>query len=187
MSIILGNGKEGIVYTLLIRGREYAVKQFKPKKSLNKLQIEANLQQKAAKIGISPKVRECNLEKKYIRMDKLDTSLYQIMKKRQGRLSIKRQKEIMNLANELDRIKVFHGDPNPANFMVKGDKLYIIDYGFAQPIDEKLIKKYSTKTPNRKYMIWGFLLKCRECFGEGINYSYLRTCLPKKTREKFKF
>ena len=58
MSIILGNGKDGIVYILEKRGREYAVKQFKPHKSINKIELEAKLQQKAARYGISPIVRE---------------------------------------------------------------------------------------------------------------------------------
>ena len=40
MSVILGNGKDGIVYTLLHRNKEYAVKQFKPAKSQNKIKIE---------------------------------------------------------------------------------------------------------------------------------------------------
>ena len=187
MSIILGNGKEGIVYILEKRGREYAVKQFKPYKSVNKLELEAKLQQKAARVGISPIVREYNLDKKYIRMDKLDMSLYQIMKKKNGRLSIAHQKAIVELADELDKIKVFHGDPNPANFMVKGGKLYIIDFGFAQAIDEKIIKKYKTTTPNKKYMIWGFLLKCKEHFNNDIKYTYLRKQLSKPMRDKFNF
>ena len=105
MSIILGNGKEGIVYILEKRGREYAVKQFKSYKSIKKLELEAKLQQKAARVGISPIVREYNLDKKYIRMDKLDMSLYQIMKKKNGRLSIAHQKAIVELADELDKIK----------------------------------------------------------------------------------
>ena len=97
MPVILGNGKDGIVYTLLYRGREYAIKQFKPQKSLNKIQLEADLQRKAAKIGISPKVKECNLDKRYIRMDKLDKSLYKLMQNKGGKLSIKYQKAIVEI------------------------------------------------------------------------------------------
>ena len=185
MSIILGNGKDGIVYILEKRGREYAVKQFKPHKSINKIELEAKLQQKAARYGISPIVRECNTDKKYIRMDKLDNSLYQIMKKKNGRLSIARQKAIVDLANTLDKIKIFHGDPNPANFMEKDGKLYMIDFGFSQPINYKIIKKYKTTTPNKKYMIWGFLLQCKDHFNNDIKYSYLRKQLSKKIRDKF--
>ena len=186
MSIILGNGKDGIVYTLLYRGREYAVKQFKPTKSLNRIQLEANLQQKAARVGLSPKVKECNLDKRYIRMDKLDSSLYKLMHKKGGKLSIKYQKAIVEMANKLDKIGIFHNDPNIANFMIKDGKLYIIDYGFAKPINKTIIKKY-TSTPNKKYMIWGFLLKCREEFGPDIKYSYLSKSLSPEIRKKFNF
>ena len=186
MSIILGNGKDGIVYTLLYRGREYAVKQFKPQKSLNKIQLEADLQTRAANIGISPKVKECNLDKRYIRMDKLDKSLYKLMQKKGGKLPIKYQKSIVEMADKLDKLGIFHNDPNIANFMIKGDKLYIIDYGFAKPINTRIIKKY-TNTPNKKYMVWGFLLKCREEFGPDIKYSYLSKQLEPEIRKKFNF
>ena len=71
--------------------------------------------------------------------------------------------------------------------MVKGGKLYIIDFGFAQAIDEKIIKKYKTTTPNKKYMIWGFLLKCKEHFNNDIKYTYLRKQLSKPMRDKFNF
>ena len=94
MSVILGNGKDGIVYTLLHRNKEYAVKQFKPAKSQNKIKIESDFQTKAARYGISPKVRECNLDKRYIRMDKLDKSLFKLMEEKQGKLPIKYQKSI---------------------------------------------------------------------------------------------
>ena len=186
MSVILGNGKDGIVYTLLHRNKEYAVKQFKPAKSQNKIKIESDFQTKAARYGISPKVRECNLDKRYIRMDKLDKSLFKLMEEKQGKLPIKYQKSIVNIANTLDKIGIFHNDPNIANFMVKDGKLYIIDYGFAKPINSALIKKY-TKTPNKKYMIWGFLLKCREEFGSDIKYSYLSKQLTREIRKKFNF
>ena len=58
----------------------------------------------------------------------------------------------------LDKINIFHGDPNPANFMIKDGKLYIIDYGFAKIIDKKLYKKLRTNTPNNKFMILGFII-----------------------------
>jgi len=186
MSVILGNGKDGIVYTLLYRNKEYAVKQFKPAKSLNKIQLEADLQKKAARFGISPKVKECNLDKRYIRMEKLDKSLYKFMKEKHGKLPIRYQKAIVNIANKLDKIGIFHNDPNIANFMINDGKLYIIDYGFAKPINDRIISKY-TKLPNKKYMIWGFLLKCREEFGPDIKYSHLSKQLTPEIRKKFKF
>ena len=182
--IILGKGKEGIVTSCKRRNRWYAVKQFKKRKSPFKIALEAKLQQIAAKVGISPKVRECNIEDKFIRMDRLETSLYKIMKSKGGKLNIKRQRQIIKIIKTLDKIKIFHGDPNPANFMEKDGQLYIIDFGFAEPITDKIVKKYDTTRPNQKYMILGLILKCKESFGD-IKYSYLRQYISKSNQLKF--
>ena len=76
----------------------------------------------------------------------------------------------------MDETGVFHGDPNPANFMLKGASMYMIDYGFARDIDDKLVKKYETNTPNTKFMILGLILKLKEIYREhnpNIEYKVL--------------
>ena len=50
-------GKEGATYVTSCQdGTNYAIKLFKKRKSINKLKKEVELQQKAAQLGISPKV-----------------------------------------------------------------------------------------------------------------------------------
>jgi len=178
------NGKEGRTFNIKVKSKYYALKKFKKSKSKNNILKEARFQHTASLREISPKIYECNLDDKHIIMDKLDKNLFKVLKKNNGKLSIKYQKEIVRLINSLDNINIFHGDPNPANFMFKNSKLYIIDYGFAKIIDQKLCKKLQTKTPNKKFMILGFILKCKESF-ENTNYTHLKKYLTKNDIDKF--
>ena len=82
-------------------------------------------------------------------MEKLDKSVFEILKDNNGALSEDLQKSIVTLLQKLDEIKIFHADPNPSNFMIRGRKLFIIDYGFGKRIDKRLI----TKTRNGKHQI----------------------------------
>ena len=41
------------------------------------------------------------------------------------------QRKIVGVITKMDETGVFHGDPNPANFMLRGSTMYMIDYGFA--------------------------------------------------------
>ena len=159
------SGKEGNVYLVKYRNKEYALKQFRSHKSSKNIQKESDIQHKCAKHGISPKIKEVNLHCKYIVMDKMDYSLMDLIKKYKGRIPKKYQQEIINIISKLDQIKVFHGDPNPVNFMVKNKKLYLIDYGFAKEIDEKIIQKHGTENPNQLFMIIGLLIQLKETYG----------------------
>ena len=98
-------------------------------------------------------------------MEKMDYSLLDLIKKYKGKIPKKYQQEIINIINKLDTINIFHGDPNPCNFMFKNNKLYLIDYGFAKKIDTKLVEKHGTKTPNKRFMIIGLLIKLKETYG----------------------
>jgi len=178
------NGKEGQAFNIKVKSKYYALKKFKKAKSKNNILKEAQLQHTASLKGISPNIYECNLDKKYIIMDKLDTNLFKILRKNNGKLSIKYQKEIVRIINMLDKINIFHGDPNPANFMIKDGKLYIIDYGFAKIIDQKLYKKLQTTVPNKKFMLLGFILKCKDSFSN-TNYTYLKKYLNEDDINKF--
>ena len=42
--------------------------------------------------------------------------------------------------------------------------MYMIDYGFAKDIDDRLIKKYETNSPNMKFMILGLILKLKDIY-----------------------
>lgn len=159
------SGKEGTVYLVKHCKKDYALKQFRNHKVPRNIQKEAEMQQKCAKHGISPKIKEVNLHCKYIVMDKMDYSLQDLIKKYNGRIPKKYQQEIINLIAMLDKIKVFHGDPNPSNFMIKDKRLYLIDYGFAKEIDDKLIEKHGTKELNKHFMIVGLLIQLKQTYG----------------------
>ena len=141
---------------------------------------EASFQQRAAEIGVSPVIIDINPVKKYIVMEKMDETLFDIIKKNKGVIPITYQKQIFTIFNKLDRIGILHGDPNSTNFMIKGRKLYIIDYGFAKEIDKKLINKYGTNKLNRHLMIFGFILQLREIFGNALKCKYLKSKLSKE-------
>ena len=158
-------GKEGTCYLVENRkGERYAMKCFAKSKSSNMLQKEALAQKEVAKYDLAPKIKEVNEDEKYIVMDHLDRNLFDIVKKNNGEIPDAYQKKVTSLISKLDETGIFHGDPNPANFMLKGQKMYIIDFGFAKDIDERLIKKYDTETPNKKFMPIGLILKLKEIY-----------------------
>lgn len=159
-------GKDGRTFLAIDENKnEVAIKIFKKNKSSRSIKREAKLQQTAAEHGISPRVLNYDGEGKYIVMEKLDINLWDCFCKQKGQLDKKQQKAIIHLFEELDKCKVFHGDPNPLNFMKKGNKWYVIDFGFAKPINDTTIAKYGA-TPNMKYMPLGFLKKIKDIYKE---------------------
>ena len=174
-------GKEGTTFLVVDKkGVEYAMKVFPKQKSINTLLKEVGHQNEAARHGIAPEIKEINKDEKYIVMEKLDKNLFDIVKKNNGEIPETIQRKIVNIIKRMDETGVFHGDPNPANFMMKGTTMYMIDYGFARDIDDKLMKKYETKTPNKKFMILGLILKLKEIYREhnpNIEYKVLSKIL----------
>ena len=177
-------GKEGTVYNVKKGSKYYAMKKFKKDKSENKLKLESDLQKIASKENISPKIYDVDLENKYIVMDKLDKNLFDILKENNGKLSSKYQKRMIEIFKTLDKVNVYHGDPNPLNFMEKNGELYIIDFGFGSKIDDKVCNKLKSKTPNLSYMPIGFLLKIKDVC-DTKNYPELLKCISKEDRIKF--
>ncbi|MCP3686725.1 MAG: hypothetical protein GY861_29150, partial [bacterium] len=84
---LLGNGKEGTTYLVETNGKEYAMKTFRKQKSSNTLRKEAELQNMAAEMGVSPRVVDVDTVSKYIVMEKLDRHLYDVLKKNKGIMS----------------------------------------------------------------------------------------------------
>lgn len=159
-------GKDGRTFLALDSNKkEVAVKIFKKSKSSHSIVREAKLQMIAAKHGLSPKVLDYDGDAKYIAMELLDTNLYDCFCEQEGQLTSEQQREVIRLFDKLDRCKVFHGDPNPLNFMKKGSKWYIIDFGMAKPITDKVRIRYGD-TPNKRYMSLGFLLQFRSIYKE---------------------
>ncbi len=179
--MILGTGKEGKTYLIQRRGREYAKKVFSKRKSSDKIIKEGELQDIASRTNISPKVIECNPTEKYILMEKMDIHLFTSNK---VRLSKDQQERIIEIFHKLDKKKIFNGDSNIFNYMVKKDKIYIIDFGRAVYIDDKFLLKFGTKTPNIDIMLPGLILKMREFKFPLSSYKYLMKNVSEDIRDK---
>ena len=183
----LGNrGKEGTTY--LVEGedkQEYAMKTFRKTKSSATLKKEYKLQKKAGKAGVSPHVYEYDQVSKYIVMDIMDRHLLDAMRDQKGTLRKYQQKRILEIFRILDDIGVFHGDANLANYMLQGRQIYLIDFGFAKAIDDRLCKKLGTSTPNADLMLLGFVLKLKELECPASAYKHLLPHIALGDREKF--
>ena len=183
----LGNkGKEGTTYLVTDNNnREFAMKTFRKTKSSNTLKNEYVLQKMAAKANISPRVVEYDSVSKYIVMEKMDTHLVDVMKKHKGNLSEEYQRRIVDIFKKLDDVNVFHGDSNILNYMLKGDKIYIIDFGFSKEITPRLCKKLGTDSPNMRIMTLGLILKLKDMKCPSSSWKYLKKHISKNEIDKF--
>lgn len=173
------DGKEGKVYEVSYRNKIYAKKQFKKTKSSKNIEKEVQFQKLAGKFGLAPKVKEYNLEDKYIIMEKMNVNLFDILKQKEGKLTKKQQEDIIDIFQRLDKHYIFHKDPNPLNFMYDNCKtLKIIDFGFSEMIDENP----KIKNPNMEYMILGLLIKLQKLF-PGVEYKHLYKNLSKEQQK----
>lgn len=164
------SGKDGIVVEVKTTSSStYAMKKFRKNKSVSKIEAEVKFLKRGANVDISPKVREYNLVSKNIVMAKLKHNLYDLLKSKKGKLTIKIQKCIYKIFRVLDSIGVFHKDPNPLNFMYDTlDNIQIIDYGFAEDINPKNHGEF----PNQDQMTLGFLLQLKQIFPD-VSYTEL--------------
>ena len=189
----MGNpGKDATTYLVSDNktNKKYALKQYRKNKSTKNILKEVEFQKKAATYGISPKIIDISEYYKFTVMDKLDVSLFELLKETKGKLSEELQQNIIDIVYVLDKIKIFHADPNPGNFMIKKgkrDKMYIIDFGFSRDIDSKVVRKYGTEKVNQKFMIVGLLLKIKEICGNiNLNrYKVLKKHLSPQDKELF--
>jgi len=179
-------GKEGTTYLVRdISGDEYAMKTFRKHKSSKNLRKEADLQNMAASEGVSPRVIDIDTVSKYIVMEKMDRHLFDIMRNNGAFISHNIQMQLITLFRKLDKAGVFHGDANLMNYMFKGRKLYIIDFGMSKEITTSLVKKLGTVTPNLDIMTLGLVLKLREMGSPSSSYSYLVKFLKEEQKSRF--
>ena len=157
------SGKEGTTYLVVDnKRREFAKKTFKKNKSSNALMRESDFQKRAADLDIAPNIIDIDTISKYILMEKMDKHLLDVILEQKGELTKFQQKQIIFIFRELDKAGVFHGDVNLLNYMVKNDKIYIIDFGTAKEITTSLIKQLGTSKPNFIIMTLGFILKLKQ-------------------------
>jgi len=154
-------GKEGTTFVATgLSGTEYAIKLFKATKSSAKLKKEASCQTLAAAKGVSPRVMAVNTTHKYIIMEKLEETIVDFMQRMypeegsEKPLSVAHQLRIIEICEKLDQANVVQNDGNPLNLMMtKDDNIMIIDFGFAIPIDNKMLKKRGPE-PNIDLTLW---------------------------------
>lgn len=181
-------GKEGTTYLVKNRlGKEYAMKTFRRQKSSNKLLKEAELQKMGADIGVAPNIIDIDTVSKYIVMEKMDRHLLEVIQEQGKTITKQQQRQIISIYKKLDKAKVFHGDVNLMNYMYKGDKLFIIDFGMAKEVTSVLIKNLGTDTPNMNVMTLGLALKLRELGFSKSSYEYIVKHLSDEQCIKFGF
>jgi predicted Ser/Thr protein kinase len=127
------------------------MKTFKQNKSSNHIKLQYDIQKNASCYNISPKVIEYDSVSKYIVMEKMDCHLLDVIQT-QGDLTQSQQLRILEIFKILDNIGIFHSNPSINNYMIKDNKIYIIDFGSAIEINENLIDLLGTNTPNTKIM-----------------------------------
>ena len=181
-------GKEGITYLVKDKrtGLEYAMKTFNKRKSIENIKKEAELQKKSSEKGICPKVIDVDTLSNYIVMEQMDEHLFDLMKRQKGNLTEFQQKQLMDIFVKLDEANVFHGDSNILNYMLKNDKIYIIDFGMSKLIDLKLKKKLKEERPNFTLMNLGFIIKLKELKCPENAYSYLISFVSEENKTKYR-
>lgn len=184
----LGNkGKEGITYLVKDKtnDHEYAMKTFNKRKSPVNIKKEADLQKKASEKEVCPKVIDVDLVSNCIIMERMDEHLFDVMKKQCGNITEIQQKQILDIFIKLDDALVFHGDSNILNYMLKNNKIYIIDFGMSKHIDEKLKKKLKEERPNFTLMNLGFILKLKDLKCPSTAYNYLIKFVTDENKRKY--
>jgi len=180
------SGKEGTTHLVYDNKgeKELAMKCFRKAKSSRTLKKEYAFLRKAGKAGISPRAIDYDTVSKYIVMEKMDSHLYHELKKTK-KLKKKHQLRILEIFSKLDELKIFHNDANLLNYMLKDGTVYLIDFGFAREINDRLIKGTKTEKPNTYLMTIGLIKKLKELNLEKESYKYLLKALPKEYIESY--
>lgn len=175
-------GKDGRTFMVCKKHNQehliYALKLFRESKANTKLESEIQLQQLAADNGIAPSIIESSVKDKFIVMNKLDCTLYECFKKQKGQLNLTQQKAVVRLFKKLDACELLHNDPNPLNFMRKGRRWYIIDYGLSKRINASVRRDFGSQ-PNVLSMTMGLMLQLRTLYS-GAKLEYFEQIIKTK-------
>ena len=150
------SGKEGSIHVINLQGNRAILKQFKKTKSSDRIRREAEFQLAAYNIGIAPEPFAIDIEAKRIFMCGIESRLVDIAKQRNPpALTANEQLQLVLCMKKLDSIGILHNDGNCLNVMCQiengSNRIYIIDYGMAKQIDNKVLRK--TNTPNLTYTL----------------------------------
>lgn len=172
------DGRDGKTFLVEDKfGCQYAMKKFKKNKSEKKIADEVLFQRVCSNVFISPKIVDVDLRKKFIVMEKMDFHLLDEINAKNGIFSKKRQHELVRILKKMDKLKIFHGDVNILNFMIKNGKLFVIDFGMSKKITDTLIKKVGTTHPNLRLVLLSFITKLAEAGVNANSISYLQSQL----------
>jgi len=170
----LGVGKEGVVYKVKdSNNKTYAMKTFK-KVDKNVFENELSCQKLASKSKIAPKVFYVDNEQQYIVMEKMERHLTDYLTENKGKMNKQMQLQILRIFKTLDKLGLFQKDPNLLNYMLKDNKVLMIDFGMCCKINNRLIDELGTDKPNIKYTMQTFIMMLQKANCPLESYNFLK-------------
>ena len=149
-----------------------AVKTFKPKKSVNRIHKEAELQQKCAAVGASPMVLGVSNTERYIVMKQMDSLPVETFKGQEMPENL--QYGICGLMGLMDEAGVLHNDMNARNVMLDSSgRPWMIDFGLSKSITKAVTRKHG-EHPNIKVTLWGLVRGFKRC---GVECPIMEACI----------
>lgn len=157
-----------------------AVKTFKPKKSVNRIHKEAELQQRCATVDASPTVLGVSNAERYIVMTRMDSLPVETFKDKEMPEDL--QYAICGLMGLMDEGGVLHNDMNARNVMLDTTgRPWIIDFGLSKSITKAVTKKHGAH-PNVSVTLWGLVRGFKRC---QVYCPIMESCLNSDTPEKY--
>ena len=163
------SGRNGVIWR---EPKQYAVKMYHTykyipgsdhfaQKSIRMIQKETYLQERAAKVGICPRILALNEEERYVIMEKVEETIVDYAKMNRGEkseyvLPVVHQDRIIEMMYKLDEVGVLHNDGNPLNLMFNdNNELMLVNFGLSELIDDAMLEKRGIH-PNVSLTMWDF-------------------------------
>ena len=136
-----------------------AVKTFKPKKSVNRILKEAQLQQICASVAASPSVLGVSESERYIVMTKMDSLPAETYAGQE--MPSELQYAICGLMGLMDEAKVLHNDMNARNVMLDtSGRPWIIDFGLSKHFKYDDVHSEKVGTPYTVVCVQFVIMGC---------------------------
>lgn len=129
---VLAEGGQGA--TAVVRGPEgvAVTKQFKPKKSVARIQKEIAFGRRAAAAGFGPRILLVDIAHRMFIMEAMDETLCGRWVRQGKRLTWEQMEELADLVRRCREAGIYHNDHKCLNIMLKDGRMFLIDYGFAK-------------------------------------------------------